>query len=75
MQRRQAGFSMLELTLAMAMTLVISSAMYALISSGQSSFRREPELADRQQNARIALSMIAEDLRGRRMECRPSPST
>jgi prepilin-type N-terminal cleavage/methylation domain-containing protein len=59
--RRSAGFSMIELLIAMTITVIISGAVYALIASGQSSFRREPALSDRQQNARVALSMIERD--------------
>jgi prepilin-type N-terminal cleavage/methylation domain-containing protein len=61
---RQAGFTIIELVLALAITLIISSAIFAMISAGQSSFRREPELSDRQQNIRFAIFMITEDLRG-----------
>lgn len=56
------GFSLLELMVAMVVTLVITGAMYGLIASGQGAFRREPELIDRQQQIRIAMSRIEEDL-------------
>jgi prepilin-type N-terminal cleavage/methylation domain-containing protein len=58
----EAGFSLVELLVAMTITLIISGAIYGLLSGGQSAFRREPELTDRQQNARIAMSLIMRDI-------------
>jgi len=66
MTRRQAGpqsgFSLIELMVALTVTLVVSGAIYGLLSGGQSAFRREPELTDRQQNARVALNLIMRDI-------------
>lgn len=66
MTRRQAGsqsgFSLIELMVALTVTLVVSGAIYGLLAGGQSAFRREPELTDRQQNARVALSLIMRDI-------------
>jgi prepilin-type N-terminal cleavage/methylation domain-containing protein len=59
---RAEGFSLIELVIAMAVTLVISGAMYGLLAGGQSAFRREPELTDRQQNIRMAMSVVQKDL-------------
>lgn len=63
MQRRarQRGFSLIELMVAMTITLIISGAIYGLLSSGQSAFRREPAVVDRQQNIRIAMDLIVRD--------------
>jgi len=58
----QAGFSLIELMVALTVTLVVSGAIYGLLSGGQSAFRREPELTDRQQNARVALNLIMRDI-------------
>ena len=58
----QRGFSMVELMVAMTVTLIISSAIYGLLTTGGNAFRREPELADRQQNIRIAMDAIAKDV-------------
>ena len=57
----QAGFSLLELMVALGVTLVITGAMYGLIASSQGSFRREPALIDRQQQIRIAMTRIEGD--------------
>src|SRR5215475_5283161 len=59
---RESGFSLIELLVAMVVTLVVSGAIYGLLSSGQSAFRREPELSDRQQNIRVAMAMIERDV-------------
>jgi prepilin-type N-terminal cleavage/methylation domain-containing protein len=57
-----AGFSLLELIVAMAITLVITGAIYGLIAGGQTAFRREPEMAERQQNIRMAMDIIMKDI-------------
>ena len=59
---RQDGFSLLELMVALGVTLVITGSMYGLIASSQGAFRREPALSDRQQQIRIAMTRIREDL-------------
>jgi type IV pilus assembly protein PilW len=60
--RRDGGFSLIELMVAMTITVVISGAVYGLMAGGQTAFRREPELADRQQNVRIAMDLIMRDV-------------
>ena len=59
---KQRGFSMIELMVAMAITLIVSGAIYGLLTTGGNAFRREPEVADRQQNIRIAMDSIARDV-------------
>jgi len=59
---RRAGFSLVELMVAMTVTLIVAGAIYGLLAGGQNAFRREPELADRQQNARIAMDLIRRDV-------------
>lgn len=58
------GFSLVELLIAMTVTLIITGAVYGLIAGGQNAFRREPELTDRQQNIRVAMDVIMKDLAG-----------
>ena len=60
--RRQRGFSMVELMVAMVVTLVISGSIFGLLTAGGNAFRREPEVADRQQNIRVAMDAIARDI-------------
>jgi prepilin-type N-terminal cleavage/methylation domain-containing protein len=61
-QARQRGFSMIELMVAMVVTLVVSGAIFGLLTAGGNAFRREPEVADRQQNIRIAMDSITRDI-------------
>jgi prepilin-type N-terminal cleavage/methylation domain-containing protein len=56
------GFSLVELMIAMTVTLIVSGAIYGLLTSGSNAFRREPELADRQQNIRVAMDLIGRDV-------------
>jgi prepilin-type N-terminal cleavage/methylation domain-containing protein len=58
----QAGFSLIELLVAMTITLIVSGAIYGLMTVGQNAFRREPELAERQQNIRLATDMMLRDI-------------
>jgi prepilin-type N-terminal cleavage/methylation domain-containing protein len=60
--RVERGFSLVELMVAMVVTLVVSGAVYGLVAAGNSAFRREPALADRQQNIRVALDTIGRDI-------------
>jgi Tfp pilus assembly protein PilW len=57
-----SGFSLVELTVALVVTLIVSGAIYGLLAGGQSAFRREPELADRQQQVRVAMDLIMKDV-------------
>ena len=59
---RERGFSLIELMVAMVITLLIMGAVYGLIAGGQNAFRREPELAERQQNIRMAMDLIMKDI-------------
>jgi prepilin-type N-terminal cleavage/methylation domain-containing protein len=58
----QTGFSLIELIVAMAITLVVTGAIYGLIAGSQNAFRREPEMAERQQNIRMAMDLIMKDV-------------
>jgi prepilin-type N-terminal cleavage/methylation domain-containing protein len=59
--RNERGFSLVELMVAMLVTLIVSGAIVGLLSAGGNSFRREPEISDRQQNIRLAMDAIARD--------------
>jgi len=60
--RHDRGFSLVELIVAMTVTLIVSSAIYGLLAAGGNAFRREPEVADRQQNIRAAMDVITRDV-------------
>lgn len=59
---RQAGFSLVELMVAMVITLIVSGAIYGLIAGGESAFKRDPEISDRQQNIRVAMDEIQREI-------------
>jgi type II secretory pathway pseudopilin PulG len=58
----QSGFSLVELIIAMLVTMIVSGAIFGLLSGGNTAFRREPELSDRQQNIRVAMDLIQKDI-------------
>jgi type II secretory pathway pseudopilin PulG len=59
---RQAGFSLVELLVAMVMTMIVTGAIFAVLSGGQSAFKVQPERTDIQQNVRSAMDMIMRDI-------------
>jgi type II secretory pathway pseudopilin PulG len=62
MTTRQSGFSLAELMIAMMVTMMVSGAVFTLMTAGQGAFRREPELTERQQNIRVAMDLIQRDI-------------
>lgn len=62
MARKSDGFSLIELLIAMVVTLLVSGAVFGLLTAGQSAFKREPQLSERQQSLRQAMSIIQEDI-------------
>jgi len=62
MRGRAGGFSLIELLMAMAVMVTFSSALMSLILAGQSMARMQPEAADVQQRARIALQTLGAEL-------------
>jgi prepilin-type N-terminal cleavage/methylation domain-containing protein len=62
MTRRERGFSLVEMMVAMLITLIVSGAIYGLMAAGGNAFQREPELADRQQNIRVAMDSLTRDV-------------
>ncbi|MEO8360778.1 MAG: prepilin-type N-terminal cleavage/methylation domain-containing protein [Vicinamibacteria bacterium] len=59
---RASGFSLLELMVAMTITLIITGAMYGFITQTGNAFSREPALADRQQQIRLSMDRIQQDI-------------
>ncbi len=55
------GFTLVEVLISMTITLIVMSAVFALLSRGQATFQREPEIADMQQTARSVLDMVSRD--------------
>lgn len=59
---RERGFSLIELLVAMVVTLLIAGGIFGLLYDSNRTFGREPAVSEQQQNARIALSLIEADL-------------
>jgi type II secretory pathway pseudopilin PulG len=62
MRFRTAGFSLVDLLVAMALTTTLCAAVMPLIVAGQSIARMQPEASDAQQRARIVLQTFASEL-------------
>lgn len=58
----EQGFSLIELMIAMVVTVIVTGAVFQLMNSTQTAFRREPEVADRQQSIRVAMDRIWNDV-------------
>ncbi len=59
---RQAGFSLVELLVAMVITMIVTASIFTLLSSGEGAFKVQPERTDIQQNGRSAMDMIMSDI-------------
>lgn len=53
---------MAELLVAMVMTLIVASSIFGLLYAGQSSFQRNPELTELEQNLRMASDSVMTDI-------------
>jgi prepilin-type N-terminal cleavage/methylation domain-containing protein len=62
MKAAAAGFSLIELLVAMAIMVTFTTALLSLVVAGQMFARTQPEAADLQQRARIALQTLGADL-------------
>ncbi len=57
-----AGFSLIEIMIAIAITMIVMTSVFLLLNKGQESFRREPEVSDMNANARFGIDRISRDL-------------
>jgi prepilin-type N-terminal cleavage/methylation domain-containing protein len=60
--RRDAGFSLIEVMVAMTVMVSVGGALLSLIIAGQSIARAQPEASDLQQRARVAVRTLSEEL-------------
>lgn len=58
----ERGFSLIEVLVSIMITLIVMGAVFGLLTKGQRSFQREPEVADLQQSARTALDQVTKDI-------------
>lgn len=61
-RRRCAGFTMIELLIAMAMGLILLAAVYSVFLVQNKELRKQEQITEMQQNARMAMEMISRDL-------------
>lgn len=61
--KNQYGFTMIEMLIAVALSLIVLSGVYQVFASQQNAFNIQDQVAEMQQNARVALDMMARDLR------------
>jgi prepilin-type N-terminal cleavage/methylation domain-containing protein len=59
---RHAGFSLVEVVVALAVTLVITAAIVDLVAQSRRTFDAEPEAADSRQRVRVAIDALQRDL-------------
>lgn len=62
-RRRERGFSLIELMVAVALGLLLTTAMVTVYINSKSSFTRQQQLSSLQQNVRIAFEYLAGDAR------------
>ena len=59
---RAAGFSLTEVLVAIALTIIVMFSVYTLLSLGQTGFRRESEVAMLQMSTRAGIQRMTRDL-------------
>lgn len=62
-RRRGRGVTLMELMIAMVILLAVSSSVYAILSSSTTSYTNQTRLALLQDNTRLALDQMANELR------------
>lgn len=60
--RRQKGFTLIELLISMVVGLVVIAAIYGIYTTQNKELSRQEQIAEMQQNARIAIYMISNEL-------------
>ena len=58
----KAGFSLVEMTIALAIVLVVTGAIFAVMNPAYGAFHSQPEAIDMQQRLRVSVEAIANDL-------------
>jgi len=62
MRPGQHGFSLVEVTMAMGLTMAVTASIFATMHPAQGAFMTEPERADMQQRLRVAVDTLTKDL-------------
>lgn len=62
-RKGSAGFTLIELLIAMVITMIIVGAIYSAYKSQQDSYLAQEQVAETQQNLRVALVFLTNDIR------------
>ena len=60
--RRDHGFSLIEVLIAMTVMLSVTAAVFSLMNPAQGSFATQPEVSDMQQRLRVGTDTLYKDL-------------
>ena len=60
--RREQGFSLIEVMVAMTVMLAVTASVFTLMNPAQGSFSTQPEVSDMQQRLRVAADSLYKDL-------------
>jgi type IV pilus assembly protein PilW len=71
----QAGLSLIELMVAMTLTIIVAAAMISLFINAKQNYRINENMSRLQENARYAVSFLARDLRSADYRACPCPTT
>jgi type IV pilus assembly protein PilW len=71
----QAGLSLVELMVAMTLTIIVAAAMISLFINAKQNYRINENMSRLQENARYAVSFLARDLRSADYRACPCPTT
>ena len=61
-ERDARGFSLVEILMALLITMVVMASVFMLLNKGQESFQREPEVTQMTASARAGLIRVSQDL-------------
>jgi type IV pilus assembly protein PilW len=62
-QRRQQGFTLIEVMVAMVIAMAVVAAAFTILVTSNKAARVNSQVADTQQNARLAMDLIATDIK------------
>ena len=60
--KRESGFTLLEVLIAMGIATLLLGSMYSVFTSSQRTFRIQEQMAEAQQNARAAIQLMSRDI-------------
>ncbi|MBI2187873.1 MAG: prepilin-type N-terminal cleavage/methylation domain-containing protein [Acidobacteria bacterium] len=60
--RREGGFTIVELLVAMLLTLLVTGALFGLVVPARGLFEAQPEISDVHQRLRVAVDLLTRDL-------------